>query len=207
MSRSIRLASAGLVATAILGVAACGSSSSSGGVAGATGTPATSFAAPSGSAPASAPSSVGPSSSAGATGSGSMNQAFLQFEPQNGSNISGGAILTDLGNGSTAVTIGVVAAGITDPMPASIVTGDCAAPGSPAPPAPSASGSAAPAASASAAMSLEPGQPVRLGDLTAGASNTVVPTTLDSLLATPYAIAIYKVAGDDTTMACADIKR
>jgi hypothetical protein len=203
MSRNPRLAFAGLVATAVLTIAACGSSTSSGGVAGATGTPATNASPPSASASASAEAS----GSAAPGGSAALNQAFLQFQPQGGSNISGGAILTDLGNDQTAVTIGVVAAGITEPMPASIVSGTCASPGSPAPPAPSASGSAAPAASASAAISLEPGQPIRLGDLTAGSSNTVIAVRLDDLLATPHAIAIYKAAGDDTIVACVDIKR
>jgi hypothetical protein len=110
------LASAGLVATAILTIAACGSSTSSGGVAGATGTPAAV------SAPVSAPAS-GPAASPSASG---LNQAILQFQQENNSGITGGAILTDLGNSQTAVTIGVVAAGITDPMPASLAPGDCA---------------------------------------------------------------------------------
>ena len=117
MSRSTRLASAGLVAAAVLAITACGSSTSSGGVAGATGTPATSAA------PASAPASA--AASAAPSGSG-LNQAILQFQQANNSGITGGAIVTDLGNNQSAVTIGVVAAGVTDPMPANLAPGDCA---------------------------------------------------------------------------------
>ena len=212
MSRNLRLASAGLVATAILTIAACGSSTSSGGVAGATGTPAAS--SPPVSAPVSAPAS--------APASAGLNQATLQFQQENNSGITGGAILTDLGNSQTAVTIGVVAAGITDPMPASLVPGDCAtmsAGGASASPGASGSASAAPsvaapsaAASGSAAPSgsplpLNPGDTAKLGDLSAGASNTVVNIGLDGLLSQPYAVVIYKTATDATVVACADVKK
>jgi len=212
MSRNLRLASAGLVATAILTIAACGSSTSSGGVAGATGTPAAS--SPPVSAPVSAPAS--------APASAGLNQATLQFQQENNSGITGGAILTDLGNSQTAVTIGVVAAGITDPMPASLAPGDCAtmsAGGASASPGASGSASAAPsvaapsaAASGSAAPSgspvpLNPGDTAKLGDLSAGASNTVVNIGLDGLLSQPYAVVIYKTATDATVVACADVKK
>jgi len=209
------LASAGLVATAILTIAACGSSTSSGGVAGATGTPAAS------SPPVSAPASA-PAASPSASG---LNQAILQFQQENNSGITGGAILTDLGNSQTAVTIGVVAAGITDPMPASLVPGDCAtmsAGGASASPAASGSASAAPSVAASGAPSaaasgsaapsgspvpLNPGDTAKLGDLAAGASNTVVNIGLDGLLSQPYAVVIYKTATDATVVACADVKK
>jgi len=212
MSRNLRLASAGLVAVAILTIAACGSSTSSGGVAGATGTPAAS------SPPVSAPASA-PAASPSASG---LNQAILQFQQENNSGITGGAILTDLGNSQTAVTIGVVAAGITDPMPASLAPGDCAtmsAGGASASPGASGSASAAPsvaapsaAASGSAAPSgspvpLNPGDTAKLGDLAAGASNTVVNIGLDGLLSQPYAVVIYKTATDATVVACADVKK
>ena len=214
MSRIPRLASAGLVATAVLAVAACGSttgSSPSEGVAGATGTPEMSEAP---SAEASAAASAG--------ASGILNQATVQFQPVGGSSITGGAILTDLGNDQTAVTIGVVAAGITDPMPAALEPGDCAtlsggaaaSPGTSAAAsaAASAGASAAPAASGSAEPSggvipLEPGQTAKLTDLTAGASNTVIGSGLDALLSTPYAIVIRKSATDTTVVACADVTR
>jgi hypothetical protein len=55
-----------------------------------------------------------------------LNQAILQFQQANNSGITGGAIVTDLGNNQSAVTIGVVAAGVTDPMPANLAPGDCA---------------------------------------------------------------------------------
>ncbi len=212
MSRNLRLASAGLVATAILTIAACGSSTSSGGVAGATGTPAA--VSPPVSAPVSAPA-ASPSASG-------LNQAILQFQQENNSGITGGAILTDLGNSQTAVTIGVVAAGVTDPMPASLTPGDCAtmtAGGASASPAASGAASAAPsvaapsaAASGSAAPSgspvpLNPGDTAKLGDLTAGSSNTVVNIGLDGLLSQPYAVVIHKTATDATIVACADVKK
>src|SRR5262245_39225533 len=206
MSRSTRLASAGLVAAAVLAIAACGSSTSSGGVAGATGTPSTSAAPP---ASASAPASMEPSASAAASG-GLLNQAFLQFEPQNDSGITGGAILTDLGDNQTAVTIGVVAAGVTDPMPANIVPSDCASaePGEAASPAPSAAASAAASeAPSGSATPLDPTTILKRGDLAAGSSNTVLALTLDALLDQPHAVVIYRSSADGTIVACADITR
>jgi hypothetical protein len=216
MSRSTRLASAGLVAAAVLAITACGSSTSSGGVAGATGTPAA-VSAPV-SAPASAPASASPS------GSG-LNQAILQFQQANNSGITGGAIITDLGNNQSAVTIGVVAAGVTEPMPANLAPGDCAtmtSGGASASPGASAAASAAPSVAASAAPSaaasgsaapsgspipLNPGDTAKLGDLSAGSSNTVVNIGLDGLLSQPYTIVIYKSATDQTVVACADVKK
>jgi pilus assembly protein FimV len=212
MSRTLRLASAGLVAAAVLAITACGSSTSSGGVAGATGTPGTSPAA-------SAAASASAEASAAASG---LKQALLDFKSENGSTITGGAILTDLGNNQTAVTIGVVAAGVTDPMPASILPGDCTTlstggtSGSPAPSGSAAASAAPSAAAASAAASgsaepsasavpLNPGDVVKLGDLAAGSSNTVVSIGLDGLRSVPYAIVINKSATDTTVVACADV--
>lgn len=211
MSRSPRLAFAGLVAVALVAIAACGSSTSSGGVAGATGTPAASSAL---SVPASAPASAAPS------GSG-LNQKLVDIKAVNGSNITGGGILTDLGSNQTAVTIGVVAAGVKDPMPANLAPGSCAtmASGSPAPSAgasaaASAAASVAPSGSAATSASAEPsGSPIplnpgdtaKLGDLTAGASNTVINIALNDLATQPYAIVIYKSAADMTVVACGDL--
>jgi hypothetical protein len=204
MSRSTRLASAGIVAAAVLAIAACGTSSSSAGVAGATGTPATS-AAPVSEAPASVAS---PSAEASAAASApALNQAFLQFQEQNDSGITGGAILTDLGDNQTAVTLGVVAAGVVDPMPANVVPSDCAGAATASPPpasSPAASAAASPAASGPAAA-LDPTTILRLGDLTAGSSNTVLALNLDGLTSTPHAIVIYRSAADPTIVACADI--
>jgi hypothetical protein len=196
MSRINQATVAALAAFAILALAAC----NTGGVGTATGTPGSSPAAsPAGTA--SPPASAEPSAAASPSGSG-LNQAFLQFEEQGGSGITGGAILTDLGDGTTAVTIGVVAAGITEPMPANIVSGTCDSPGGAA-----ASPAASAGASPSAAASLEPGSTVKLGDLTAGASNTVVEMTLDELTSTPNAIVIYTSAADDTIVACANVEK
>jgi hypothetical protein len=195
MSRINQATVAALALFAILALAAC----NTGGVGTATGTPGSSPAASSAGS-ASPPASAEPSAAASPSGSG-LNQAFLQFEEQGGSGITGGAILTDLGDGTTAVTIGVVAAGITEPMPANIVAGTCDSPGAAASPAASAG------ASPSTAASLEPGSTVKLGDLTAGASNTVVEMSLDELTATPNAIVIYTSAADDTIVACANVER
>ena len=197
MSRSTRLASAGLVAAAVLAIAACGATTSSGDVGAATGTPATSAAPP---ASASAAASTEPSAGASPSGA-ALNQVFLQFEPQADSSITGGAILTDLGENQTAVTIGVVAAGVTEPMPANIVPNDCAS-AEPAEPAPS----AAPAASGSPEP-LDPTTILRLGDLAAGSSNTVLALTLDDLTGSPHAVVIYRSPADGTIVACADITR
>ena len=169
--------------------------------------------------PVSAPVSA-PAASPSASG---LNQAILQFQQENNSDITGGAILTDLGNSQTAVTIGVVAAGVTDPMPASLTPGDCATmtrgrrlgvprrrparrrrPPSVAAPSAAASGSAAPSGSP---VPLNPGDTAKLGDLTAGSSNTVVNIGLDGLLSQPYAVVIHKTATDATIVACADVKK
>lgn len=209
MSRSPRLALAGLVATALV-MAACGSSTSSpsGGVAGATSSPPASV-----SAPVSAPES-GPAASPSG-----LNQKFITFQAVNGSNITGGGILTDLGNNQTAVTVGVVAAGVTDPMPAALLPGDCTSAMSAPAPSPAASAAASPAASpagspaasASAEASaspipLNPGDTIKLGDLSAGSSNTVINIGLDGLTSQPYALVIYKSAKDMSVVACADVK-
>ena len=202
MSRFARVAAATLLPALIGVLAACG-----GGVGGATGTPGSS---PSATAPASvepsAPASAEPSASAAA--SSALNQLFPAFEAQGGSSITGGAILTDLGDGTTAVTIGVVAAGITEPMPASIVPSTCASPGASG--APGASASAEPPASAdpsaSAAAPLDPLAPIPLPVLAAGASNTVINLALSDLTATPHSITILMSAADSTVVACADIE-
>jgi hypothetical protein len=205
--------------TALAGVAAFSLVACSGGTAGATGTPLTSAAPPASAAPASAE----PSGSASAAPSSALNQATLAFQEVGGSKITGGAILTDLGGEQTAVTIGVVAAGVTDPMPANIVPGTCAdmgggagasaSPGASAESSPAASAAAepsagaSPAASDSGAVPLNPTANTQLSDLTAGSSNTVVGASLDTLLATPYAIEILKSAKDSAVVACADIAR
>jgi hypothetical protein len=218
MSRISRAAVTALVGVAAVSVVAC----SNGGVGAATGTPSPSSSGPSASAPASA------EPSAGASASAALNQATLTFQEVAASEITGGAILTDLGGDQTAVTIGVVAAGIKDPMPAFIAPGTCetatasgspgasdsaepsmaasAEPSAAASPAASA-GSASPEASGNGGVPLNPTSNTNLSDLTAGASNTVVNASLDTLLATPYSIVIHKSAKAPTVVACADIAR
>ena len=56
-------------------------------------------------------------------------------------------------------------------------------------------------------MPLSPGSLIKLGDLAAGSSNTVVNIGLDGLLSQPYAVVIYKTAADKTVVACADVKK
>ena len=87
------LSIAGLTIT--LAVAACGSTSSSSNAAGATGTP-----------PASTEASASASAEASASAGGSgLSQGFLTFQEQNASKVFGGGTITDLGDGSSAVTL------------------------------------------------------------------------------------------------------
>jgi hypothetical protein len=209
------IAITGLSLTLVL--AACGSSSSSGGVAGATGTPTTS-------AETGASASAEASSSAAA--SGALNQAFLTFQEVNASKVFGGGTITDLGDGSSAVTLGVVAVGYTDPLPARLVSGACTdAATAPlpsfAPPPSEAAGSAAPSKAASAAPSVAPSVeasgatgsvaptpatlPVDLTPVAGGGSNTVVQVAEADLLSSPSSVLIYKSAADPTLVACADV--
>jgi hypothetical protein len=182
MSRTTRAAATALAGISLFAFAACGSSSGSGAVAEATGTPGVS-AEPSPAASASAstgPASTVPSAAASPPGI-ALNQAIINFQSKGGSSITGGAILTDLGDGELAVTIGVVAAGIAEPMPAHLHSGLCITP--------------------------DAGVLFELNDLTAGASNTVVKTGLDDMLGSGHSIDIHTSATDDTVVACADIKR
>jgi hypothetical protein len=184
MPRITRTALAALVLPFGLLLAAC----NTGDVGGATGSPATSASpSPSVSAPAPASPSVEPSESAAASPSASapgiaLNQAILQFEAQNDSGITGGAILTELEGGDTAVTIGVVAVGFAEPMPAHVHEGTC--------------------------DDLDPTPKYPLNDVATGASNTVIEVGLDELLATPHAVNIHKSAAEaDVYVACAEITR
>ena len=189
----------------------------SGAVAGATGTPAASIATQS-----TEPSAAASPSTAAST------QATLTFQEANTSGIFGGGLITDLGDGSSAVTLGVVAIGFTDPMPAEIVAGDCAtivaqpAPsvaaspsGSPvasggaaSPDAGASAGASGAAPSASAGPSVAPTPatlPVQLTDVAAGSSNTVVQMPLSQLLGSPSAVVLHRSAADATVVACADV--
>ena len=212
------IAIAGLGLSLSLALAACGSSTGSGGVAGATGSPVSSSQA-----------SASAEASASAAASG-LSQGFLTFQEENASKVFGGGTITDLGDGSSAVTLGVVAVGFTDPLPARLVSGSCAdAATAPLPsyaPPPSEAPSGAPASAApreapSVAPSLTPSAaagseapsvaptpatlPVELTPVSAGGSNTVVQIALSDVLATPSSVLIYKSAADPSLVACSDV--
>ena len=204
------LGAAGL--TLILILAACGGSSSSGGVAGATGTPEASTAT--GASPS---TEVAPSASAG------LNKGFLVFQEQNASKVFGGGTLIDLGDGSVAISLGVVAIGYDEPLPARLVSGACsdaASAPSPSYAVPSAAPSAGASAAASVAPSIEPSAeasagasgaptpatlPVDLTPVNGGSSSTVVQIALSDLLASPSSVLLYKSAAEPTLVACADV--
>ena len=202
---------AALAAVTALALAACGNSAGSAAPA-ASGS--TTSAAP---ASSEMPSAAASTDASTAPSAAPATQGRLSFQDANGSKIFGGGILTDLGDGSSAVTIGVVAIGFTDPMPAEIVAGDCATIiAAPAPSAGTASPSAAATAAPSVAASVEPSAaasvaptpatlPVTLTDVAAGSSNTVVQIGLADLLATPTAVVIHKSAADATVVACAPV--
>ena len=216
-----RLRGVGAVAAtglAALAVAACGSSGSSGSVAGATGTPAPT-----------APTESAMTSPEASPSAAAATKVGLIFKEANSSKITGGGSVIDLGDGSSVVTIGIVAIGFDKPMPATLTTGTCsdaiAAPvPSAAPASPEASGgtaSAAPTASPSpaAAGSAEPSLaapsesvaptpatlPVALTAVKGGVSNTVVQITAASLLSSPSAVVVHKSDADLTVVACADV--
>ena len=178
MPRITRTALAALLLPLGLLLAAC----NTGGAA--TSSPVTSASPP---PSATAPASAEPSESAAASPSASpsgiaLNQAVLQFEAQNDSGITGGAILTELDGGETAVTIGVVAVGVAAPMPTHIPGGT--------------------------SDDRDPTPKYPLNDVATGASNTVVEVGLDELLATPHAVNIHKSAAEASVyVACAEITR
>ena len=69
--------------------------------------------------------SVEPSVEASVAPSAPARLAIV-FNEANSSKVFGGGVLNDLGDGTTAVTLGVVAIGFTDPMPANLEAGACA---------------------------------------------------------------------------------
>ena len=140
--RHLAIAAELLAIVALLAAACNASSSASTGVAGASGTPESSAAA-----------SVEPSIEASVAPSAPARLAIV-FNQANSSKVFGGGVMSDLGDGSTAVTLGVVAIGFTDPLPATLEQGACADLATAAPSgAPAASGSPAASAEASAAAS------------------------------------------------------
>ena len=65
----------------------------------------------------------------------SGNQLFPVFQARGGSNVTGGAIVTDV-DGESSFVIGVVAPGVTDLLPIAIVDADCASQSDQGPPPP-----------------------------------------------------------------------
>lgn len=180
-------------AVTVLAVAACGAAASpSPTLGGGAASPAVSSASPALGSPGASASGFGASPSGGVAGTSatpltspaaspaaSKNQAVVVLQPQGGSNIGGGAYVTEV-SGGTAVSLGVVAPGVTDPMPAGIYEGTCAA-----------------------TMSGEPA--FKLGDVMTGASNTTIDATLDELTSSPHVIAVLEKAGSDKVVSCGSI--
>ena len=201
-------------AAALVVIAACGT--------GASNSPTTSAAA---SLPSTAAESA--STEASASASSGVSQGFITFQEMNASKVFGGGTVTDLGDGSSAVTLGVVAVGYTDPLPARIVAGACTDAASAPPPsfpppaseAPSAAASAAASAAPSVAASESAGAslpaesvaptpatlPIDLTPVSGGGSNTVVQIALSDLLASPSSVLVYKSTTEPNLVACSDI--
>ena len=177
-----------LLAIVALLAAACNASSSSAGVAGATATPSRRAA------------SVEPSVEASVAPSAPARLAIV-FNQANASKVFGGGVLNDLGDGSTAVTLGVVAIGFTDPMPAKLESGACADLATVAPSgAPAASGSPAASAGASAAASA----PAASGGATAPAAS---PTATPGPVTGPPFVLNPVNGGSSNTIIQADARR
>jgi hypothetical protein len=208
-SRHLAIAT-GVFAIVALLAAACNAASSS--------SPSGAGASPSS---AVAGASVEPSIEVSAAPSAPARLALV-FKEANSSKVFGGGVLNQLADGTTAVTLGVVAIGYTDPLPANLEAGACAdlavaapsgapaASGSPeasaAASAPAASAAAsAPAASPTATPGPVTGPPYKLNDVNGGSSNTIIQAAPADLVATPFAIVLQKSAGDPTVVACADI--
>lgn len=117
------------------------------------------------------------------TPTGMMGNSYaVVLNPQNNSTQVGAAVITDLGNGKVAVAIDITANGITDPQPAHIHKGTCAA--------------------------LDPNPAYPLTSVIDGKSLTEVEVNFADLVASPYAINIHKSAADaGTYVACGDITR
>jgi pilus assembly protein FimV len=159
-----------LGAASVLAFAACNSGSTpspSGGVAGATGTPPTGSVEPSVAASPSAEASA-------------PTRITIVFQPVN-SDILGGGFVSDLGDGRTVVTLGVVAVDFTEPLPAVLGQGSCADLTAGASPGASGGASGSPGAvgspGASAAASEAPSAPAGSAAASAAASPSESGTT------------------------------
>ena len=215
----IRTIAAGAAVAVLL--AACGDATSTGSVEGVTGAP---------SVPAQSQSAE-PSAMASPSASAALNQLFPVFQAQPGSDLTGGAIISDVDTGASVI-LGIVAPSLVEAtLPAVIIEGDCASqtgqgptpppgsipssspaaspgaaspaasPGAASPGAASPAGS--PAASASAGAATE--FPLWLTPIAAGTSNSVIGVTTADLTAAPHAIIIEAGPSDPTIIACADL--
>jgi hypothetical protein len=113
-----------------------------------------------------ATTSTAPSAAASPSASAAAGRLATSFQPANGSSVFGGAVLSDLSDGTTAVTIGIVAIGFQDPMPAVLEQGACAdltsgagASGSPAASADASGGAGASAGASGGAGSVASASP------------------------------------------------
>ena len=109
------------------------------------------------------------------------NSIKITMNAQNGSNQSGSATLTDMGNGMVEVVLDITDPGTADPQPAHIHQGTCA--------------------------TLDPQPAYPLSNVVNGKSVTDVEATLDSLTAAPYALNVHKSAAEaQTYVSCGEIK-
>jgi hypothetical protein len=110
-----------------------------------------------------------------------LPQAFVQFQAQGGSTVTGGAVLSDSA-GQTTVVIGLIGGDTSSAMPAILFTGDCTS-------VPGASTSPSASASASGAARFQ------LSDVVAGTSTSTVSVAVSELTGTPHAIAVLAAGG------------
>jgi hypothetical protein len=191
-----------ILGAAVFAVAACTTGATS------TGTPVTANATGTPAATTPAASSTPPASTA------PTGPTQVAFPRQAASPVFGGGLLNDLGNGSTAIALGIVAVGYTDPLPAELVSGSCSAvtvgPGASQSPDASASPSAAagspePSAPAESAAPTPATLPIWLTPVSGGASRSIVQMSLADLLGSPTSIVVHHSAADPSPVACADI--
>jgi hypothetical protein len=169
------LPAAALTAATALVFAACSTGAGSSSAVGSTG-PLSSTAASTG-----ASSEASGSTEASAAASG--GPLAVIFQPVNGSQVLGGAVLTDQADGTATVEIGIGSTGATDGMPAVLQQGSCAdaagASGSPSSsglPAASGAPSASEAPMASAAASAAPASAGASAGASAAAGGSAAPS-------------------------------
>ena len=106
----------------------------------------------------------------------------VAMNAQNGSNQSGSATVTDLGNGMVNVVLDITGSGTTDPQPAHIHLGTCA--------------------------NLDPNPAFPLSNAVDGKSVTEISADFAGFTATQYAINVHKSATEaQTYVSCGDITK